>query len=290
VQEQSHRATGDVGEKQLAGYILEKVLGRGGMGVVYRAHSQQAPDTTFAVKVILTDAAADEKAARRVLREIGIGLELVHERIVRVLAHGSVGNLFYVVMELCDAGSLERLLKRHGGKLPIDKTIRLMGMCLEGMAYAHRRNLVHRDIKPANILLHKGPNGKLHPKISDFGLAKTLELAGLSGMTATGTFGGSWYYMPREQMTNFKFVGPVSDVWSLGATFYQVLTGAYAREFPPQQDPVQVVLQDRPIPIRKRDATIPKKLASIIDRSLADDPAERFADAGAMRQELAELL
>jgi serine/threonine protein kinase len=118
-------------------------------------------------------------------------------------------------MELCDAGSLERLLKRYGGKLPLDKSIRLMGMCLEGMEYAHRRKVVHRDIKPANILLYKGPNGKLQPKISDFGLAKTLELAGLSGMTATGTFGGSWYYMPREQMTNFKFVGPVSDVWSV---------------------------------------------------------------------------
>jgi hypothetical protein len=290
VQEQSHHESVKGDSKQLAGYVLEKVLGRGGMGVVYRGRVEKDPSKAVAIKVILTDAATDDKAAKRVLREIGIGLDLVHERIVQVLAHGSVGNLIYVVMELCDAGNLERLLKRYGGKLPLDKSIRLMGMCLEGMEYAHRRKVVHRDIKPANILLYKGSNGKLHPKISDFGLAKTLELAGLSGMTATGTFGGSWYYMPREQMTNFKFVGPVSDVWSIGATFYQVLTGTYAREFPPQKDPVQVVLRDRPVPIRKRDATIPKKLASIIDRALADDPADRFADAGAMRRELAELL
>jgi hypothetical protein len=290
VQEQSHHESPKGDSKQLAGYVLEKVLGRGGMGVVYRGRIEKDPGKAVAIKVILTDAASDDKAAKRVLREIGIGLDLVHARIVQVLAHGSVGNLFYVVMELCDAGSLERLLQRYGGKLPLDKAMRLMGMCLEGMEYAHRRKMVHRDIKPANILLSKGASGKLHPKISDFGLAKTLELAGLSGMTATGTFGGSWYYMPREQLTNFKFVGPETDVWSFGAVFYQVLTGAYAREFPPKKDPVQVVLRDSPIPIRKRDANIPKNLASIVDRALADDPAERFADAGAMRQELAKLL
>ena len=118
---------------------------------------------------------------KRVLREIGIGLDLNHKRIVRVLAHGSIGNLFYVAMELCEGGSLERLLKRHGGRLPLGKAVRMMDMCLEGLEYLHQRNLVHRDLKPANILLQKDSDGKLHPKISDFGLAKCLELAGSLG-------------------------------------------------------------------------------------------------------------
>jgi serine/threonine protein kinase len=274
---------------QLAGYVLDKVLGKGGMGVVYRARSKENATDSIALKVILTDSVADENVVKRVLREIGIGLDLSHKRVVRVLAHGSIGNLFYVAMELCDGGSLERLLKRHGGRLPMDKAIRLMAMCLEGLEYLHQRNLVHRDLKPANILLQKGRDGKLHPKISDFGLAKCFELAGLSGMTATGYFGGSWHYMPREQMTNFKFVGPVSDVWSFGATFYEVLTGQRAREFPPKRDPIQVVLQDDAVPIQTRDPSIPRPLAEIIDRALASDPEHRYPDAGAMRRALAQV-
>jgi len=289
VQEQSHRSDAAGTPRQLAGYVLDKVLGKGGMGVVYRAYSTASDSQPVALKVILTDSTADEKVVKRVLREIGIGLDLNHKRIVRVMAHGSFGNIFYVAMELCAGGSLERLLKRHGGRIRLDKAVRMMDMCLEGLEYLHQRNLVHRDLKPANILLHKGSDRKLHPKISDFGLAKCLELAGLSGMTATGSFGGSWHYMPREQMTNFKFVGPVSDVWSLAATFYEVLTGRFAREFPPRRDPIQVVLQDDAVPIQTRDAGIPRPLAEIIDRALASDPEQRYADAGAMRRALAKI-
>lgn len=290
VAEQTQRTVPSGAKRQLGGYLLDRVLGKGATAVVYRAYSASDAGEAVALKVMLTDAALDDKAAKRILREIAIGLDLKHERIVQAMGHGSIGNIFYVVMELCNAGSLEGLLKKHGGRLAVDKAIRLMAMCLEGMEYAHQRKLVHRDLKPRNILLRKGPQGKLHPKISDFGLAKSLELAGLSGMTMTGSFGGSWHYMPREQVTNFKFVGPVSDVWSLGATFYQVLTGTYPRDCPPKKDPVQMVLQETAIPIRQRDPGIPKELAAIVDRALADDPEKRYPDAGAMRQALLEIV
>jgi serine/threonine protein kinase len=157
------------------------------------------------------------------------------------------------------------------------------------MEYAHRRNLVHRDVKPENILLHGQTTG-WQAKLGDFGLAKCLDKAGFSGMTATGAHGGTYHFMPREQLTDFKYVKPVSDVWSLGSTFYTMLTGQLPRDSSPDQDPMNIVLCGKPVPILERDSRIPKDLAKVVDRALLTDPRKRYPTAKEFREALKKAL
>jgi serine/threonine protein kinase len=127
-------------------------------------------------------------------------------------------------------------------------------------------------------------------KVSDFGLAKSFQKAGFSGMTATGAAAGTYPFMPREQLTNFKFVKPVSDVWSMGATFYFLLTGQFPRDFRRGADPVEVILRGGIVPMRKRDARIPRKVAEVIDRAVADKSNDRYQTAAEFRQALVKAL
>jgi serine/threonine protein kinase len=195
---------------------------------------------------------------------------------------GSVGSAFFFVMEYCNRGSLYQLMKRHRGKLPLDTAAPLILQCLAGLEHAHEHKFVHRDLKPHNILLNER-GGRWIAKVSDFGLAKDFEKAGLSGMTATGGFGGTCYFMPREQLVEFKRIRPVSDVWSIAATFYNALTGRYPLEFSSNRDPVEVILHDEPIPVRRRDSNIPVKVATVLDRALSTDTSRRFQTAAELR-------
>ncbi|HET9314710.1 MAG TPA: protein kinase, partial [Vicinamibacteria bacterium] len=154
---------------------------------------------------------------------------------------------------------------------------------LAGLAHAHARGVVHRDLKPENLLLG-GDDARV--KIADFGLAKSFEQAGWSGLTATGAVAGTLFFMPREQLTSFRVVRPVSDVWSMAATLYFLLTRQYARDFRPGQDPLQVILGGGVVPIRARDPRIPETVARVIDRALADDPEQRYPTAAEFRADL----
>jgi serine/threonine protein kinase len=122
------------------------------------------------------------------------------------------------------------------------------------------------------------------------GLAKNFDQAGLSGMTATGSYGGSFQFMPREQVTNFKYCKPVSDVWAMGATFYNMLTGAYPRETPYGQDPIDAILRGDMVPIHKRLPGLPKRIEEIIDRSLTNRISDRFQTASEFLVELEKSL
>ena len=146
---------------------------------------------------------------------------------------------------------------------------------LEGLAFAHSKGFVHRDLKPGNILIHKGV-----ARVADFGMSKSFQMAGLSGMSMTGKTAGTPVFMPPEQIINFKYVKPVSDVFSMGATMYYLLTGAFPFEFPAKRDPMDVILNDDVIPIRKRGHSIPKPLAAAIDRAVTKKHKDRFLDAG----------
>ena len=173
--------------------------------------------------------------------------------------------------------------------MSLAKAAPIFQQSLEGLAHAHAKGFMHRDLKPHNLLL-AGSEGKWTAKLGDFGMAKSFEQAGLSGMTVTGNAGGTPAYMPREQVINFRQVKPVTDVWSLGATFYGMLTGQLPRDFPRGVDPMEVVLGGRIVPIRERDADIPKKLAEVIDRSLAVNPKDRWQDAAQMLDALGKVL
>ena len=148
---------------------------------------------------------------------------------------------------------------------------------LEGLAHAHQQGIVHRDLKPQNILLDRGV-----ARISDFGLAKNFQQAGFSGLSITGNYAGTPLFMPREQLINFKHLKPASDVWSIAATFYFMLTGAFPYPFTKDRDPIDVILNEQIVPIEKQIGGRPNPVYSVIAKSLMIDRKVRFQDGNAM--------
>lgn len=271
---------------EIPGYIIEKMLGKGNMGAVYLAHRKQ-DNTVVAIKIMLANVAVEELARQKFLREMNVMKSLTHPNIVNLIDCSASGMGFYFVMEYCGGGCVQSLLERRGGKIPLAEAKTLMLQALEGLHYAHEHKFVHRDIKPQNILLTAQDNGVA--KIADFSMSKNFQDAGLSGMTAMNISGGTLAFMPREQLVNFRYVTPVSDVWSIAATFYYMLTGQLPREFPKGVTPVNVILKGEIVPIRKRSKDLPKKLMDVLDRALSDKPQNRYADAAEFHKELSKV-
>ncbi len=274
------------GERQLtaiSGYTLLRELGRGGMGQVYLARR----DTTgehVAFKMMLPKIAASDQATARFLREIEAGKRLRHRHIAELRDAGSAGGVFFFTTEYCAGGSVTRLVARHGGKVPVGEALRLARQALEALAYAHSRGVVHRDVTPSNILLTDDRTPQV--KLVDFGLAKAFDEAGLSGLTRTGTAAGQPYFLAYQQVVNFRHARPAADVWALAACLYFMLTGTYPRDFPANKDPWQVVLKTQPVPIRKREPTLPDPIARVIDKALRDRPEFSFSTAAEFQHAL----
>ncbi|MFO7975657.1 MAG: FHA domain-containing serine/threonine-protein kinase [Candidatus Hydrogenedentota bacterium] len=272
----------------IPGYEIGKKIGEGGMGGVYMARRKR-DGRVAALKIMLPKIAVDERSREAFLRETNTLRELRHPNIVRLYENGCAGTAFYFIMDYCRRGSIVAFQEQHGEKLSLAAAAPIMLQTLEGLAYAHDRNFVHRDLKPHNLLLD-GSRGKKTVKIGDFGLAKNFAKAGYSGMTATGTYSGTFHFMPREQLVNFKYINPASDVWSIAATFYFMLTGAMPRDCRPEQDPMQVVLQEEAVPVRERDPSVPEPVGDVIDRALLADTGERYASAGPFKEALESAL
>jgi hypothetical protein len=266
--------------------IMDK-LGQGGMATVYRAR-HMASGADVALKVILSASAVDDRDRGVFHREMELLQRLNHNNIVRFLESGDAGSVFYFVMELCNSGDLDKYISRFNGPVPLDRAIKVMQQVLQGMDHAHKQGMVHRDIKPANILFNR-TNGKTTLKVCDFGIAKNFEQAGLSGLTTTGSFGGTVHFMPREQLTDYKFVTPASDVWSLGAVFYYMVTGQHPRECQHAKDPLQIILEGTVIPVRDRNSAIPDPIANIIDKTLDINYENRYPTATEFLQALQRL-
>jgi len=270
-------------QPDIEGFQIQDKLGEGGMGAVYRAR-RNSDGREVAVKIMLARIAVSDKARQTFLREIEMIKSLQHPNIVRFDETGASGGVFFFVMELCNGGSLKDLLKEQGVQ-NIKALGPLMLRVLEGLAYAHGRGLVHRDLKPENILLHR-EGGHVIAKVSDFGLAKNFQKAGLSGMTATGSYSGTFPYMPREQLTNYKYVDPASDVFSMAATFYTALCGKWPRDMPRGGEPMDVILNCEATPLLQRNANVPRKVAAVIDRCLQMEPSSRYPTAKEMAADL----
>jgi len=274
---------------QLSEYHMQGKLGEGGMGVVYLIKHKQY-GRLAALKVMLSKVAVNTSARQDFLREIDNTRSLKHSNIVEFLGNGVEKSTFYFLVEYCQGGSLSNLMQRRGGSLTLTEAGPIMLQALEGLAFAHQQGFVHRDLKPQNILL-SGAEPQWVAKIADLGLAKSFINAGLSGMTMTGGgFSGSLLFMPREQVVNFKYVKPVSDVWSMGASFYHMLTGDFPRPIKPGEDPVKAILNGDVVALRQRNPHIAKDVAAVIDHSLAQDPKDRYQTAGDMLKALTKVL
>jgi len=272
----------------IPGYEIGRIIGKGAMGAVYLGRRLE-DGAEVAVKVMLAKREADDKVRKLFEREAQMQLRLRgHPHCVALLAADLEGFSWYFVMEYCPGGSIDRLMERRGGRLSIGEAAPLMLDALDGLAYAHSQSIVHRDLKPQNVLLTHSQSGPA--RLTDFGLAKDFERAGITAMTHTGDVGGNFLGMPREQVLDYRHVKPVSDVWGIAATFYHMLAGAFVRDFGSGQDPVNIILSQPPVPVRKRDASIPRDLAKVIDRAFSDDIAERYQTAGEFRDALAGVL
>lgn len=250
----------------LSPYQVEKLLGRGAMGSVYLARHRET-GVQVAIKAMLPKTALDEHSRKVFQREINVASSLNHPNVVSIFEHRVVGDVFFIIMEYCAGGSIKNRAKVAGGKLELNQALSFLQQALTGLAYIHECGFVHRDLKPENLLLSDPEGGIV--KISDFGLAKSFTDAGLSGMTITGAAAGTFPFMPREQLIEFKYAKPAGDVWSMAATFYYLLTGYYPLDFPRGEDPIVIVLRNRVVPIDERGVKFPQGFTQIMNRALA---------------------
>jgi hypothetical protein len=280
--------------RALHGYQHVELLARGGMGLVSRVQ-HACTKRQLALKVMLPHQAADADPTRRFLREVDNWSALRHPNVVELVGHGCWRGIFFFVMEYCDGRSVGDLVARaRGGTLKRRQALEIAFDVLDGLAYTHAadiphveladgtetpgRGVVHRDLHLGNILLTSSGR-RATAKICDYGLAKAFQWAGLTDLTRTRTRAGLPYCQPRQQVRSFRYAQPDVDVWATAACLYEMLTGHSPRDFPPGRDPFQVVLETRPVPIRKRDRSIPERLAEVIDEALVDDPEIPFKTA-----------
>ncbi|WP_326764480.1 serine/threonine-protein kinase [Streptomyces sp. NBC_01591] len=269
----------------IAGFTLLKELGRGGMGAVHLAR-HEATGKEVALKVMLPKVAVRPESRARFLREMVLTQALGHPSIARLHSSGFSNGTFFFTSKYCTGGSLDLLAGRNGGRVPVDEALRIMLQALEGLDHAHRQGVIHRDLSPSNILLHNEADGSTTAKISDFGLGKAFDRAGLSGLTRTGETAGKPWFMPRQQVSDFKNATPAGDVWALAACLYNILTGKYPRDFARDKDVWQVVLDMPAVPVRERRPSVPRALADVIDKALQEEPVIGFQTAAEFRDAL----
>ncbi len=254
--------------------VIEKI-GQGGMGEVFKARDPLLK-RDVAIKTVTAGVSGDDDLRQRFEREAQLAAGLNHPNIVHIYDFGEEGGKIYMAMELLLGKDLKAAIKSNG--LPtLDEKLALMEDVCEGLAFAHYREIIHRDLKPANI--HIQPDGRA--KIMDFGLAR-LES---SDMTRTGVIMGTPDYMAPEQVQGGK-ADPRSDVYSLGAVFYELIAGRRPFQAESTHALLFQVLYNQPEPIQKLDADLPTSVVEIVERAMSKDPASRFQNGGEMRDAL----
>lgn len=258
-------------------YELLEEIGRGGMGVVYLAR-QVNLNRQLAVKMILRGALASRRDRERFLAEAQAAARLDHEGIVPVHQVGEDRGRMYFSMKYIKGPTLSDLLKQ--GPLPPLQTARLLAQVSRAIDFAHRQGVLHRDLKPSNILIDESGQ----PHVTDFGLAK--QMTDPHGVTHSGAVVGTPAYMSPEQAAGNRQVGPASDVYSLGAILYHMLTGQPPF---PAASPISAVLQvieQEPRPPRQLNRQVDRDLELIAVRCLQKPPDLRYATAGALADDL----
>jgi serine/threonine-protein kinase len=264
-------------------YELLEEIGRGGMGVVYKAR-QKGLERTVAIKMILAGHLASPEHVRRFRAEAKAAAGLRHPQIVDIHEVGELHGRHYFAMEYVDGISLAERIAQ--GPLDLETAVRLVEQLSRAVGYLHQHEIVHRDLKPSNILL----DGKGRPCVTDFGLAKVL-VAGSDMTTATGAILGTASYMAPEQAAGHSAeAAPASDVYSLGAILYELLTGQPPFRADTPVDTLMQVLTREPILPRRLNRRVPQALELICLKCLAKSPHDRYASAEALADDLEHFL
>lgn len=267
---------------EIPGYEILGELGRGGMGVVLKAH-QIALDRIVAIKTISAAAQFDPESRSRFRSEAEAVAQLNHPYIAQIHEVDEYNDAPYLVMEFVDGGSLAEQTKEHSPS-PTEAA-RLVERVARAVAFAHQRGVIHRDLKPANVLLT--PDGT--PKITDFGLAKRLDRD--SAQTRTGSVMGTPNYMAPEQAEGrTQTIGPLSDVYGLGAVLYDVLSGRPPFRGDTPVDTVRQVVETEPVRPRLLNPKVPRDLETICLKCLEKNPSQRYVTADSLADDLQRYL
>jgi tetratricopeptide (TPR) repeat protein/tRNA A-37 threonylcarbamoyl transferase component Bud32 len=257
-------------------------LGRGGMGVVYKAREARL-NRLVALKMVLAGEHAGPEDLVRFQAEAEAVARLHHPNIVQIYEVGQHGGLPFFALEYLEGGGLAH--KLQGAPLPAREAAQLVETLARAVQAAHERGIIHRDLKTANVLLDR--DGR--PKITDFGLAKRVE--GGAGLTQSGAIVGTPSYMaPEQAQGRGKAVGPAADVYALGAVLYECLTGRPPFKAATPLDTVLQVLSEEPVPPRRLQSKTPRDLETICLKCLRKEPAKRYASALALANDLRRFL
>jgi serine/threonine-protein kinase len=272
----------DIRLPSIEGYVVESVLGSGGMGVVYRAR-QQKLSRDVALKMLLSGPCAGPLELARFRREAEAVAILRHCNIVQVYDVGDTAGRAYFTMELVEGGTLAQKLAER--PLPSRQAADLTATLASAVHFAHKCGIIHRDIKPSNILMM--PDGV--PKITDFGLARVINRE--SDVTWAGSRVGTPSYMaPEQAMGVTNAIGPTTDVYALGALLYEMLTGRPPFKGSSAVETEQMVINDDPIPPPRINPKVPADLSTICLKCLDKNPTRRYASAQDLADDLHRFL
>jgi serine/threonine-protein kinase len=272
------RGGSTVPRPEVEGYTILSELGRGGMGVVYKAR-QKKLNRIVALKMVLAGAHAGQDQLARFFTEAEAVAHLQQPNIVQIYEVGEHNGLPYFSLEFVDGGCLADRI--DGKPQPVKDAAQMVERLARAIGYAHQQGIIHRDLKPANVLLTK----EGEPKITDFGLAKRLESD--SSQTKSGTLMGTPNYMAPEQARGLvKEIGPLADVYALGVILYEMLTGRTPFLGTSILDTLQQVRNLDPVPPSRLQPKIPRDVETICLKCLEKAPAKRYESATALAEDL----
>jgi serine/threonine protein kinase len=266
---------------EIPGYKMIKLLGEGGMGKVFLLRNLKSGNKV-ALKIQHYRVAVQNYTKEKFQHEIDILKELRHPNLVELYEQGEADGRLYYLTEYFPLGSADQWAEKHGGVLSLDEAGPIVMQALNGLAFMHQQGYVHRDVKPQSILL-KGSEDNPTAKLSNFDLAKKDEPPTMNGYDEVdGVVSGTVPFMSRDQVRDYHYCGPTADVWSMGATFYNLLTGEFPRDFERRKEPIQQALKNPVVPVRQRDSSIPTAVAEVIDTALSDEKHNRYQDGSEM--------
>ena len=266
------------GETVAGKYRIERVLGEGGMGIVFEATHLQL-EQRVALKVLHGDALQSEEALNRFAREARAAAKIQSEHVVKVFDVASLDSgAPLLVMEYLEGRDLDAQL-RQSGPLAVEDAVTYVLQACEALAEAHANGIVHRDLKPANLFVGERTDGSLGVKILDFGISKLIPKGGGDvSVTRTSALMGSPLYMAPEQMRSTRNVDLRADVWSLGIILHELLAGRPPFDGETLTEVCAAIVADAPRSLAERRPDAPAELEAAILRCLEKDPAQRFQD------------
>ncbi len=285
------------GPQKIGRFEIVRVLGRGGQGLMLLAHDPVLA-RHVALKVPWSETLITPKLRRRFLREAQAVARLTHPHIVAVYEVGEVGPICYIASAFVAGESLSAWLARHGGPIDPREAAGIVADLADAMDYARKQGVLHRDLKPGNVLLEPVAEGTTSgnglqasgiPKITDFGLAKILDLVG--DETRSGTLVGTPAYMsPEQAKAEHGAIGPATDIYGLGAILYELLAGQPPFQGRSDAETLRQVAYEQPVPPRCVTANCLLDLEAICLKCLEKSPARRYATAGALAADLRRFL